>query len=172
MYSFKFRNDYHEEVFIFSFFSLFVINGQAIDDAPLVNPASMLQQSPVALPGSLGTQEVFKKGEHFTPEEDDQLMRLFCIYGKYRNKWNLIAREIPGRTAKQCRERWHHYLNPNLNEGSWTPEEDVLLLEKYQKLGPKWSKIARFFQRRSPRNVQNRYHVLKMGEVKGESLPQ
>ena len=25
--------------------------------------------------------------------------------------WNMVAGLLPGRTAKQCRERWHNHLN-------------------------------------------------------------
>lgn len=28
----------------------------------------------------------------------------------------------------QCRERWCHHLDPSVNHGSWTDEEDRLLL--------------------------------------------
>ncbi len=163
---------------------LFVINGQAMDGAPLGYPASMLQQFPAALPGAFPvspadgrgeqsghpTQEIYRKGK-FLPEEDERLRRLVYIYGP---KWPLIASEMPGRNWSQCRNRWRYYLNPalNLNKGPWTPEEDDLLEEKHEEFGDQWAKISRFFQGRTAPNVQNRYHVLKHRKEKGESLPQ
>lgn len=35
----------------------------------------------------------------------------------------------PGRTDVQCRERWCNVLDPSLDKGQWTPEEDARLLE-------------------------------------------
>ncbi|XP_019092165.1 PREDICTED: pentatricopeptide repeat-containing protein At3g09040, mitochondrial-like [Camelina sativa] len=30
-------------------------------------------------------------------------------------KWSVIAQSLPGRIGKQCRERWHNHLNPDIN---------------------------------------------------------
>lgn len=45
------------------------------------------------------------------------------------------------RNAKQCREHWNCYLNPNLKKGPWKPEEDIQLLKciKNNKGSKKWS---------------------------------
>ena len=40
----------------------------------------------------------------FSQEEDDQLRRLVEANGI--KNWSLIAEQMPGRTARQCRERW------------------------------------------------------------------
>ena len=29
-------------------------------------------------------------------------------------RWAAIAQQLPGRIAKQCRERWHNHLNPDI----------------------------------------------------------
>ena len=29
-------------------------------------------------------------------------------------KWSYIAQMLPGRVGKQCRERWHNHLRPNI----------------------------------------------------------
>ena len=71
----------------------------------------------------------------------------------------------PGRIGKQCRERWHNHLNPNVKKeqvrqpsfwcpdvrlvacvcvvcivlcGQWSEEEDVHLMELHARLGNKW----------------------------------
>jgi hypothetical protein len=41
------------------------------------------------------------------------VMELVAMYGA--KKWSLIAQKLPGRIGKQCRERWHNHLNPNIN---------------------------------------------------------
>lgn len=33
------------------------------------------------------------------------------------------------RRGKQCRERWNNYLDPEINRGEWTDEEDYKLLQ-------------------------------------------
>ena len=42
-------------------------------------------------------------------------------------KWTLIARNLKGRIGKQCRERWHNHLNPNIKKTAWTDEEGRFL---------------------------------------------
>ena len=39
-------------------------------------------------------------------------------------KWSEIAKYLPGRIGKQCRERWYNHLDPNINKKGWTEEED------------------------------------------------
>ena len=44
--------------------------------------------------------------------------------GQYGPKrWSLIASNLPGRTGKQCRERWHNQLDPNIKKEGWSEEE-------------------------------------------------
>ena len=35
-------------------------------------------------------------------------------------KWSTIAAALPGRIGKQCRERWHNHLNPDIRKDAWT----------------------------------------------------
>lgn len=53
-------------------------------------------------------------------------------------KWADATKEIPGRSGKQIRERWFNILNPNINKGKWSEDEEKLLFQLYQKYGPKW----------------------------------
>lgn len=36
---------------------------------------------------------------------------------KKKVRWTAIAAEMPGRVGKQCRERWHNQLCPDLKRG-------------------------------------------------------
>ena len=47
-------------------------------------------------------------------KEDSLLIKAIEKYGP--QKWGLIAEFVPGRMGKQCRERWHNHLNPNINK--------------------------------------------------------
>lgn len=43
--------------------------------------------------------------------------------------WGLIGSKLNGRTGKQCRERWHNQLDPNISKHMWTEDEERQLLE-------------------------------------------
>ena len=57
-------------------------------------------------------------------------------------QWPDIAAQVAGRTAKQCRERWRHTLDPSIKKEPWTEEENAILNKAYQELGSKWADIA------------------------------
>lgn len=94
----------------------------------------------------------------FTPEEDEKLRNLVQAHGT--NSWNLIAGLMGNRNARQCRERWKNYVNPELRNEPWTLEEDKLLVEKYEEYGPKWNKIAKHFVNRSDNSLRNRWQLM------------
>ena len=73
-------------------------------------------------------------------------------------KWTDIARFVPTRTSKQCRERWHHCLDPQIRHEPFEPWEDQLILEKQREIGNKWSIIAQQLPGRSPASVKNRWY--------------
>lgn len=77
----------------------------------------------------------------WTPEEDDFVIRLVEKYGP--KKWSLIASHLKGRIGKQCRERWHNHLDPNIKKDAWSPEEERIIQEQHKKLGNKWAEIAK-----------------------------
>ena len=49
----------------------------------------------------------------FSQEEDDKLAELVRKFGP--KNWKMIAEGIPSRSARQLRERWINYLDPNVN---------------------------------------------------------
>lgn len=57
-------------------------------------------------------------------------------------KWSLIAQHLPGRIGKQCRERWHNHLNPEIRKCDWTPEEDEQLVRLHRQIGNQWAQLA------------------------------
>lgn len=92
----------------------------------------------------------------FTPEEDARLR--FLVDRQGPKKWDLIAREMPGRTSRQCRDRYKNYLVPGFFNGQWSEEEDELLLSMYLKHGSQWSKLSKFFKNRSANSLKNRWN--------------
>jgi len=92
----------------------------------------------------------------WSKEEDDLLARIVKKGGP-RN-WTRVAMNLPGRIGKQCRERWHHHLNPEVVKKRWTYDEDLKILGLFRKLGSRWSEIARKIDGRTDNQIKNRYN--------------
>jgi len=73
-------------------------------------------------------------------------------------KWSNCAARIPGRSGKQCRERWHNTLNPDVKKGEWTTEEDRVIFELQSSIGPKWTEIATNLPGRTENSIKNRFY--------------
>ena len=58
------------------------------------------------------------------------LCRLVEKYGE--GQWSLISTFFPGRIGKQCRERWHHQLNPKINRNAWSVEEERIIVAAHK----------------------------------------
>lgn len=63
-------------------------------------------------PPSLGVSHTIAKRKRtikrlWTPQEDERLRHLARMRPE---NWNVIAESLPGRTGKQCRERWLNHL--------------------------------------------------------------
>jgi hypothetical protein len=72
--------------------------------------------------------------------------------------WNFIATLVRGRSAKQCRERWHNHVDPSLKKGKWTPEEDMIITKMIATVGFKWALIAKSIPGRADNDIKNRYN--------------
>ena len=100
----------------------------------------------------------------FQPEEDERLKNIIADIGTHN--WVTVASLMPGRNVKQCIERWK-FLNARRNSAKeWTQEEDVLLQQKVQEIGKKWTKLLQFFPNRNENNLKNRYQYLMKQQAK------
>lgn len=104
----------------------------------------------------------FKKSK-WTPEEDQFLMESVNKHGM--GNWSLVCQTVPGRSGKQCRERWINQLCPALNKDNWTPQEDAILIQQQRIHGNFWTKIAQFLPGRSANNVKNRWGWLSRHRI-------
>ena len=57
-------------------------------------------------------------------------------------RWALVAKHLKNRNGKQCRHRWHNYLNPAVKKTPWTEDEDRLIYNAHKQWGNQWAKIA------------------------------
>lgn len=105
----------------------------------------------------------------FSPEEDQRLLQLVMQNGA--KDWIKISTLMETRNPRQCRERWNNYLNPALRTDPFTPEEDILLDQKYAEYGPRWNKISKFFHNRSDNSLRNRWMMIARHRAKSQKSP-
>lgn len=111
-----------------------------------------------------------RKSRHsFTLEEDQILSQLVEKYGE-RCNWKKIAQKMANRDARQCRDRWNHYLSPCNNSSDWKIEEDQLLMKLYDENGRKWSSFKSKFPGRTAVNIKSRWYKLNQKILKSSQI--
>ncbi|OHS93658.1 hypothetical protein TRFO_11660 [Tritrichomonas foetus] len=122
--------------------------------------------------GCLGPNDVFDDIECALPQElqrpkqtrqkftqDEDLLIVELVGDNQFPNWAEIATNIPGKTGRQCRERYQHYLAPKITREPFTEEEDEIIVEFYKKYGPNWALIAeQFHGRRTNNHIKNRWN--------------
>lgn len=121
-----------------------------------------------------GNSKKAKKGEHkenkevmikgaWSPDEDEVMKQAVAQHG---TDWKAIAKCVRGRTAKQCRDRYKLKLDPSINHGPWSPEEDQTLLKLHAEYGRQWTRIAKMMRGRTENSVKSRFASLQRSKIR------
>ncbi len=93
----------------------------------------------------------------WTPEEDEKLTNLVKTTPESNNRWTQIGRILnrpPSQCCTSCEgssslqivvQHWMRVLNPDINKGLWTDDEEETMLGLVQSAGPRrisWSKLS------------------------------
>jgi Myb-like DNA-binding domain len=92
-----------------------------------------------------------------TSQRNKQILDAIKKHGT--EDWELIASEVPGWTAEDCRRRWELFLDPSLSSRYPFSEDEIRDLLSFQsKEGNDWTTLAPRLNRRSPVHISDRWN--------------
>lgn len=100
-----------------------------------------------------------ENGKPWSQEEINRLLHSVRKHGLENINWADVAKDVPGRTGKQCREKWKNDLRPDISKEPWTLQEEYILALAHSKHGNRWADIAKFLPRRAENTIKNHWYA-------------
>ncbi|KAL8123562.1 myb-related protein 306-like [Apium graveolens] len=98
-----------------------------------------------------------KKGP-WTPEEDIILVSYIQEHGP--GNWRAVPTNTGLlRCSKSCRLRWTNYLRPGIKRGSFSDQEEKMIIHLQALLGNRWAAIASYLPQRTDNDIKNYWNT-------------
>jgi len=147
-------------------------SSEAEDDEGVDAPESPVPASEAA-PVAPKRQKTERTSNPWTTAEDTELldivtqMQASAAPDTAFEDWKQVAKRMSTkRTSKQCKDRYRSKLDPSINHGPWTDDEDERLLKLAEEYPRQWSKIAKFLRGRTEHAVKSRVATLARLKIK------
>jgi hypothetical protein len=138
--------------FFFIFDELF----PALQHCHFVNPLVVSLNQAAGI--SVMSRIIFKGGA-WSNKEDALLQAALAKYGM--KNWDRVASMLENRkTPQQCKDRWYMYLDPSVNKGEWTSDEEDKLVQLQELFPAQWELIASQIKGRMAWQCEQHYHAL------------
>ncbi|KAH0787082.1 Myb-like DNA-binding domain containing protein [Histomonas meleagridis] len=90
-------------------------------------------------------------------KEEDELLTKLMTSNEHHN-YSKLAEYFPGKTGQQVAERWDKVLNPKLLKGSWTRQEDEIIIQYVKENGVKnWRNLCTLLPGRIGKQCRERW---------------
>jgi hypothetical protein len=126
------------------------------------------------LPRKMPSSDDKKNNKHpisvkgsWSPREDEQLR--IAVSKCQPILWDVVAEQVPGRSAIQCKERWLYRLHPEVKKTRFEKWEDDIIIKARNIYGNHWTLIANKLPGRTSCAVKNRWYSVLRNKISRQS---